>query len=173
MFILAGLAALIAFLCFAISAYRDFGTFGSALGFGCLFAVVFFFVAMLVLIIPLMLFTPTHREVVSNHKIVNIQDDSSLHGSFFLFAGSIDDEAVFRYYEEVNGHYKLQTVEAWQATIVEDNTQPRVVARADFQDWDWLFWPTNAHDFDSDGRHMRYTIHVPKGSIKQEFKLGE
>lgn len=171
-----GLALLVGVITFFVTIFmlvRDEGWYSGWFligGFmGLLAGVITFMVCMVTVIIAM----PQDREVVSKSNIVNIRDDSAVSGQFFLFAGSIDDEAVFRYYQENNGHYQLKTVEAWQTTIIEDDSQPRVVTTAEFSRYDWAFWPQSAHEFDPDGRHARYVIHIPKGSIKQQFTLGE
>lgn len=173
MFIIMAIVAVVVFGITVFSWHKDMESLLGGIGIGALFGALSAVLTMIIFMIPVSLMTPHHRETVSTHNIVNIKDDSSTSGSFFLFAGSIDDEAVFRFYEDNNGRYKLVTVEAYYVTIVEDDSQPRVISRANFSDWQWLYWPFSEKEVDSNGRHMRFTIHVPKGSIKQEFHLGE
>lgn len=171
MFIL--ICVVVGFLAMAYLGFRDRDVMGSFFWLlsGVFGALLGFLLGLMVSMIVLAA-SPTHLETLDTTNIVNIRDDSEISGSFFLIAGSVDEEAVFKYYTEKNGNYRLVTRDADRVTIRQDGSQPRVITRAEVSDWTFFTLPGD--DPDKGGVwDVRYIIHIPEGSIKQDFVLGE
>lgn len=145
-----------------------FGTRDLGWGFGIFAGVmggVFGFLISLMISIPLEAIGGSHWEAVDTQNIVNITDDSNIHGAFFLFAGYVNEDPVFKFYTEDNGNYRLEWEYADYVTIRQDSSQPRIITYTKVADWEWA-GVMGFNDY-------TYTIHVPEGSIKQQFVLGD
>lgn len=111
-------------------------------------------------------FVDTHYEKHSVQDLQNISSDSEISGGFFLFAGYVDEDAVFRYYaKDSNGVSRLGTVYAWEAEIVEGPGQPRVEVLDEVSDNRLL-------SIIEEDDEAKVVFYIPEGSIKQSYTLG-
>lgn len=118
--------------------------------------------------IPFMYTGGEEWEARETRTLQNVREDSETSGGFFLIAGGFDEDATFKFYSEREGVYKLQTVDAEDARIVMDGSEPRVVKEVLRYDPNkWL------SVLNTDSNYPRYTFYIPKGSIKQNYALGE
>lgn len=149
-----------------ISAYRDDSVGGWPFGLGmfamsCVIGVfVAFLLSLVVSMIPVGTYDTTER-----HNLAVLQDGTKTSGSFFLLAGHIDNDAVFRYYVETRpGVYKFDWQYADWAEVAQDTKTPYVeVVKHHQTKWLNLFGDTMDDD--------NYIFHVPPGSIKTDYTL--
>lgn len=90
--------------------------------------------------------------------------NGSVHGSFFLGTGTVDDEQSYIFYYKTNGGFRTDSVPADNVLIVEDNSNPRVITITSFFP-SWLMYGPFREWDDS------YEIHVPSGSVKPMINM--
>lgn len=103
-------------------------------------------------------------------EIVNLQDNSSVNGSFFLGSGSINEESYYVYYYKTDdGFYKLGKTKTDNAKIKITNETPRKVKKIKcitpgnlFEKY-FIILPTS----------LTHSVHfeIPPGSIKENYNL--
>jgi hypothetical protein len=101
---------------------------------------------------------------VGDYQIRSLHDGSQISGSFSLGSGYIKQEPQFVYYQKVEKGYQLKTIPADTTTVIEDeNTTPylRVTMYAD----EGKLFHSILH------QQNYYELHVPSGTIIQEWKL--
>ena len=100
-------------------------------------------------------------------NLVAMNDGSLTSGDFFLGCGTIDElEYYFFYYETSNGGIKKSKLRTKKVTLYEDDSvKPCVkIHKAKFKNWKyWIFA--------SETSNKRYSIYIPKGSIRRNFAL--
>lgn len=166
-----GFAVVLGFICLASEWEYDpveaffFGAFGSILG-----GIVGFLVAMF---IGLFAYSGTH-DVSETHKLESIQDNSTVHGSFFLGIGTVDGNPTYSWYEETGPNtFERMDVDASSGRVhyVAADESPHYVVT--YEKSDSGFWHTWGVNVDS-GNHeyaTGYDFYVPKGTITHDFKL--
>lgn len=102
---------------------------------------------------------------VTYSDLATLNDGSGVQGSFFLGSGTINSTAVFMYYTNDNGVYRLNHVDADYATVTYTDGPPRLLyhnTKSGNHFWalDW---------FGDD--YTQYEFQVPAGSVKQSFNL--
>lgn len=111
------------------------------------------------------------KPVNKTYNLVALQDGNSTGGSFFLGTGYIDDKQQFSYYQENNGQYRLKSVDAENAIIIQGNGKPRVVKSCSLDAVaPIIFYPFFQGDR-YDCSTKTYEFHVPPGSIKSNYTL--
>lgn len=108
-----------------------------------------------------MLLNPFYqKEYEKREEIVLMKDGTETEGLFALFGGYIDGNQVFNYYTDNNGVKRLESVDADEATIIEDSKVPYVnVTCEKTQSSDWFVI------LNYDECYGPYEFHVPEGSI--------
>lgn len=104
-------------------------------------------------------------ETSTMSNLVAINDGSSIHGSFFIGCGTIDErEYYFFYYETRSGGMKKSRLPVSNVTIYEDNSvKPHIkIHKTRFENWNYWIFAIRAPG-------ERYSIYVPKGSVKRDF----
>jgi hypothetical protein len=108
-------------------------------------------------------------------KLVAMRSLDSVHGDFVFATGQIDGELDYLYYEVTpDGGYQANRVKATRSNVViyEDMSQGgRLVIRQCHGTPPDTFWGRNFLV----GNNVcltRYEFHIPKGSLVQQFKLG-
>lgn len=114
------------------------------------------------------------QTVTKSIDIVYIQDNASEEGAFFLGTGGTSSEMnYYFYYEESPGAYKMGRINRRKAKIVYTESDPRIeyssLIPADHW-WNNFSFCVKCYD-DFESCQSRYTIYVPKGSIKRKFHL--
>jgi len=105
--------------------------------------------------------------VVKTINIMNIQDNSTTSGTFFLGCGSINGIMYYSYYEVVgDNEFKLCKLDVDVANIryISEGEKPRIeqISRELSRDsTNWGTWLGNP----------QYNIYVPNGSIHNNFNL--
>lgn len=124
-------------------------------------------------------------EKVDTFNIVNLQDNKSLSGNFYLGSGVINDKMKYFFYykdsvKNINGEeqFKLMSVPYDRTYIVFSDSLKKVKRyRQDVENsvkhpW-WPKYVGNWFAIDAvwDEDCMKYVIYVPKGTIREDFKL--
>jgi hypothetical protein len=120
-----------------------------------------------ILSLTLAFMLPADTEIKTyTYKVESLQDNNSISGDFFLGCGQIEGKMKYMFYYEVNGMYKMKQIDYENVSIKYSNTTPKVEQfRREHTD---AFINNFAIDFCGDSD---YIIHVPKGTIKQNYNL--
>lgn len=106
-------------------------------------------------------------------ELVALSSSSDLQGSFFLASGSVGSEQYYKfYYKTADGGKKFGKIQAESATVYEEDRKDAYMAKAgeESQHSNWAYvWLIPK--FMGKDTHWKYTIHVPKGTIKTEYSL--
>lgn len=103
------------------------------------------------------------------YQLVSMRDAIGIQGNFFLGFGSVSDNPKYYFYKKLpNNGYKLQSLDADNVTIYQDDDKaPHVkVYGYDFKNKyiQWFALPKGAW-------YSIYDVHIPANSIKQDFNL--
>ena len=108
------------------------------------------------------------------HTMVNIADNTEIHGTFFLFSGSIDEEPVYAWYEKTGPNtYKRRSVSSDNAEVhylTNDEAPYYEINRFKYEEGFLKTWYFNL----SSGKPYTgedYDFYVPKGTITNDYKL--
>ena len=97
--------------------------------------------------------------------IVSLQDGSSIEGGFFLGTGYIDGSMKYSFYEKSGEGFKLTQVDSKDTIVYQSKEKPYAMRESGCDgNWQWIA-PCL---YDSD---IVTEIHVPAGSIKENFVL--
>jgi hypothetical protein len=106
-------------------------------------------------------------------QLVALIGSDEIQGSFFLVSGSIGSEQYYKYYyQTADGGKKFGKISAEGVTVYEEDRQDAYIVRVGTRDkyssrvYFWLF----PRFLQAESLGV-YTIHVPKGTIKAEYKL--
>jgi len=113
-------------------------------------------------------------EVTNKTNIVCIKDNSNIHGGFFLFGGSINQDPCYYYYEETDrGGYLLKHVMADTIAIFEDAPVGTGYLSVTSKVIDPVWEKSHRHwlIYVGSGAVDRCEFHVPPNSISRDFKL--
>ena len=124
---------------------------------GCVVIVLFTFVAECVLDTKEYKYD---KDPYSTQYIISLNDNSMIHGRFYLRRGYMDEEMYYQYLMKWNGGYKLNQVKASNATIYEADNNYRVEWYKGYRSWLWFTDTTKIQK-----------IYIPKGSIKESFNI--
>lgn len=121
----------------------------------------------------------TYETLEETQGIVAIQDNSQVTGSGNAFYVSINTEGVYTYYYQLDdGGYKQGQVSAEDTIIYEEDNceNPSVQRYESYTQNNWSETWTKILLFSSkqdkwESGSTRYEIHVPKGTIVQDFTL--
>jgi hypothetical protein len=110
----------------------------------------------------------THKERVT---LRSIQDNDTLHGSFFLGSGSVDDVPTYSYYKQVaENSFAREDVDASLATIHYTDARPYFIHNYKRHDGcGFCNWYINTNAGYIVDEH--YDFYIPKGSIVNEYRL--
>jgi hypothetical protein len=104
----------------------------------------------------------------SETKIVSLQSNTSVSGSFFLGTGSFEGKKVYYYYVETKRGAISRKVDADETYVKEvpEPTNPRIVKVRHKKSWSpWHFTIKAAVELEDYNQ-----VIIPEGSIKHEFK---
>lgn len=114
-----------------------------------------------------------HKYEFEKVELVTLVDSSELQGSFFLASGSLGAEQHYKfYYKTSDGGKKFGKVNAESVTVYEEDRKNAYMAKSGEENrysqrvYLWLI-----PKFLSGGNSWKYTIHIPKGTIKEEYNL--
>lgn len=119
----------------------------------------------------------TYEKIDNTQSIVSINDNSQLSGHGSAFYVSINTSGIYTYYYQLeDGGYKQSTVPANKTVIYEEDNceNPSVMQYGTYTKNNWsTTWSKILifSDKNDDYKGCRYEIHVPKGTIVQEFNL--
>lgn len=103
----------------------------------------------------------------SEQKIITLQDNNSIKGSFYLGTGNIDGKMKYVYYYEFNGMYVMEQLDYNLVKVRFVQTAPRVLKFTKCATDSWI----NNFAYDFDVNVSSYIIEVPEGTIKTNFNL--
>lgn len=113
------------------------------------------------------------KETIIKTRIYGINKETTLTGSFVIGCGTINNDYRYSYYVKYgkNESYKLDDVSSKNSVIIEDEEQHPYITKWKFVEivnknkWkNWILIPQKIEDIDD------IEIHVPKGTIVQDFK---
>lgn len=107
----------------------------------------------------------TEMTCVETSQIVNLQDNNSVEGNFFLGTGYIEGEMKYVFYYQIDStSFKMKQVSFYNA-IIKYSDIPKVEK--------YINKPTDSkiNLFALDNEINNYIIYVPKGSIKNNYEL--
>lgn len=121
----------------------------------------------------------SEAELITNTPIFTLHTDTALEGSFFLGSGSINSYTQYIFYSKV-GDTKgmvLSHIPTDDTIVYMDENVSPYVKRID-----WVRYNTKTNEIDTyeyirvtgNGdwiRYPKYELHVPNGTIIQEYKL--
>lgn len=143
------------------------------------------------IVVSFLILTNTHEEVETRTiPIVSLQDNSEVHGNINsyhndMYGGvnyyiTISTGGVYTYYYQVEDNaYKQETIEAKNTVIYEEDNceEPLIITYTTYRKSDYGLKKEDA-DFLVFGcfgvgekLSTRYEVHVPKGSVVQQFVL--
>lgn len=129
-----------------------------------------FLVASIVLLVPAGIVGTTDGDSTTDElQAISLSRDTE--GSFFLGTGYIDGVLEYYYYaKNDDGSYRLETVMAENATIIESNSETPSVTEIDLVFTDWIYPSTGPLSGMRTWDH-RYVITVPEGSVKPNINM--
>jgi hypothetical protein len=110
--------------------------------------------------------TETYNKEVECNKLVCLQDNFSIHGSFLLASGRIEKEMFYVYYYETETGIKLGKLPYHKVSIKYTNNTPVIKTFEDVPTYSWKNWVGVALN-----SNRTYIFEIPKGSIKYEYQL--
>ena len=111
-------------------------------------------------------FAPTEDYIAESLPLISIADNSEIHGSSFLFSGSLNENPVYWYYEEQeNGYIQLRSTPANLVYIRYTTSEPSIDTYNRRYKTKWLNRIFIATD------NYGKVIRIPENSIVSEFKL--
>lgn len=157
---------IIVVLAFLFGLSEDFPTAA-----GCATFATFASIIVLGVIGAIIIGNPTYTS--ARIPLINIADNTSVHGDFFLGIGSVDSEPVYSWYERTDSNsYKRFDADASISTIhyINGNNRPYYTEVASKGEHFFHKWVLN---LDANGHNTvkRYDFYIPRGSITNEFKL--
>jgi len=101
------------------------------------------------------------QQITNTYSIYSADITSTIHGEFFLGSGEVESEFVYVYYTGNNQTgYKLGDVPSGESTIfMDENTSPYIKE-------------TYTHEINGANDNISYEIHVPPGSIVEQYNMG-
>jgi hypothetical protein len=102
--------------------------------------------------------------VVGDYQIRSLHDGAQISGSFSLGSGYIRQEPQFVFYQTVEKGYQLKTCPAAYTTVIEDENATPYLRITDYAQKGKIFNTISQ-------RSRVYELHVPSGTIIQEWKL--
>jgi hypothetical protein len=123
-------------------------------------------------------FVYADKEVRQHEPVpmVNVADNmGGIHGQFFLGSGSIDQQPVYSWYEEVGeNNFVQRSVAVDYATIHYTDEDPHYVYSKEYHSSNpdfWQKWILNPNGEEIDYFYEHYDFYIPKGSIKPVYEL--
>lgn len=121
----------------------------------------------------------TYEALEETEQIVSIKDNSQVSATSGLFYVSMSTDGVYTYYYKTNdGGYKQGKVNADNTIIYEEDNckSPSIQRYCKYTQNNWsetwtkiLLFSSKQDKYVSDSD--RYEVHVPKGTVVQEFNL--
>ena len=106
------------------------------------------------------------------YPLVSMQDNKTIHGSFFLGSGNIDGVPSFTWYEQSGDSYYLEDIAAWKAEVRYTTGDPYVVWNCRNENPGFLWYPLHMDPSVNCGyRSTHVTFYVPEGSVKNDYTL--
>lgn len=112
-----------------------------------------------------------YDRVISNESIISMVDSSSIHGSFLLGTGSIDERGYYISYagNDTMG-YRRQLYPINSRIFQDTEIHPFVLTRTKHMCTGDGFW---IQKFMSSVTVIQTEFHVPNGTIIREFSIGD
>ena len=125
------------------------------------FGVVSFISTAVIFVSVMMLFVPMHK-VTYTTKIVSLQDNSEVEGSFTLGSGYIGESSYFcYYYNHIDGGYALGKEPTRNARIVEWDKKYAIKQYTREENKEW----------NTSGSTSGVVFYVPRGTIVRNYNL--
>ena len=113
---------------------------------------------------------PTEREkIITYHNLEALQDGNKISGNFFLGSGNINGNMCYVFYYEENGLFKMGQLRSNSVSINYVEGKPVLETIKEMEKED-AFINYFALDHDC-SFSTEYIMHVPKGTIKQNYNL--
>lgn len=103
----------------------------------------------------------------SSIDIVNLQDNSSINGNFFLGCGQVNGDMKYVFYTNTDGLYQLEQLDCDMVKIHYSDGKPKINITELCPTESVINW----FAIDWNCFNKTYVIDVPKGSITNNFKL--
>jgi hypothetical protein len=101
----------------------------------------------------------------STQTLTTLNTSTASQGTFFLGTGTVEGESVINYVTNENGVYRVQSVDADQATILTDSGEPTVIINVTQRE-NTAILPFRLPTLDT------YEFHIPEGSITANYEVG-
>ncbi|HYD93556.1 MAG TPA: hypothetical protein VEB18_03865 [Candidatus Paceibacterota bacterium] len=112
-------------------------------------------------------FIPKKWKVVRKVSLVALRDETTLGGAFFLGCGGITSETNYVFFERVDDNcFRQQRLASNEVYIYEEDEDDGVLEEYEYVFAHPLFWLIAINPGKS-----RYEFHIPRGSVRQEFRL--
>jgi len=113
------------------------------------------------------LIIPTHTQIEkSTFELESLQDGSRINGQFFLGSGYMNEKMKYSFYISEKNGYKLYSISANNAHVKYTTEQPKLEMFKEVVNDDFINNFSIAWDLETS-----YIIHVPQGSILQNYIL--
>lgn len=103
--------------------------------------------------------------ISDTQKIYCLNDNSEVSGRLYLYSGYIKEDMVYRMYVDYGEGKKLKEVKSDYSCIIEDNNTEIVTYKTKYKSDAITWW------FGENDNHETYEIHIPKGSITNDYKI--
>ena len=100
-------------------------------------------------------------------NIENLNDNSSVEGSFFLGCSQFEGTMKYVFYVEEDGFYMMEQLDYELVKIKYSTGKPRVNVTENYPSDSWI----NNFAIDLDCFSKTYVIEVPEGTIKNNYNL--
>lgn len=142
---------------------------------GLIAAIFAIFIALILTnLIGAAVYGSTEWRPIRSVPLMNISDNMSVHGDFFLGFGNVNGEGVYSWYEKVGDNtFVRKDVRADRAYVHYTTGVPHYVISEQFRKTKgyihpWLFNSNPTHPTDN---YKWYDFYVPRGTIAPEYKL--
>lgn len=118
------------------------------------------------IIVPIILPTESILVKTSSNKIECLQDNNNVSGSFFVGCGSVNNSMKYTYYYDCgDSTFVMAQLDVENVKIKYTNERP-YVEKFEYKKTDkWI------NSFSFELRRPKYIIHIPKGSIMNNYNL--
>lgn len=144
-------------------AYTKWDPYWDGFNIGCCILCGLVFGVCAGLFIALDRYDPITKEVTWD--VVAAKDGSSVEGRFSIFAGYIDEDPYYFYYQQgADGGIRQGKIPA-EGTVIYEDQESRSFIQKNTCPTEWRFWGRTG------GCYTTYEIHVPKGSVKRDVEF--
>lgn len=98
-------------------------------------------------------------------NIESLQDNSGIHGSFFVGCGQVKDVMKYTFYYEDNGYFTMKQIDVENTRIRYSEGKPNCIIYRE------RLTESTINYFAIDNLDVSYVLEVPKGTIKNNYNL--